>query len=144
MADSKTSIHKGFKVSFERFHRQYKGLQGAILEGLFHLKIKHCANGAKHMSNNKDLQFEVSDGFCEVIITDVTENEYVYWVKITDLNDKEDFEDEAIRSAVVFHKSTVGTDVAIDDEGVQQALASEAFSRLADEFTWVDLSSIKS
>jgi hypothetical protein len=96
------------------------------------------------MSSNKDLQFEVSDGICEVIITDVTENEYVYWVKITDLNDKEDFEDEAIRSAVVFHKSTVGTDVAIDDEGVEQALASEAFSRLADEFTWVDLSSIKS
>jgi len=96
------------------------------------------------MSSNKDLQFEVSDGFCEVIITDVTENEFVYWVKITDLNDKEDFEDEAIRSAVVFHKSTVGTNVAIDDEGVQQALASEAFSRLADEFTWVDLSSINS
>jgi hypothetical protein len=32
------SIHAGFKISLERFHtkRQSKGLQGAILEGLFH------------------------------------------------------------------------------------------------------------
>lgn len=94
------------------------------------------------MSSSDDEQFVGSDGVCEVVITDVNDNEYVYWVKIDDLDNQDDVEDEAIAAAVAFHKVTVGSEVAIDEDDVEQAYACEPFSRLPKEFKWVDMSTI--
>jgi len=84
-----------------------------------------------------------SEGILEISITDVQKKEYVYWINIADLDGDGDVEDEAISAGVAFHKHTVKTELDVDEEGNAQVFAFEPFSRLPDEFTWVDVSVIK-
>jgi hypothetical protein len=95
------------------------------------------------MNDTDDDQFVDSTGICEVSITDVNDTEHFYWVKIADLNCGLDYEDAAIAAALAFHKRTVGTDMAMDEEFGEKSFVYEPFSRLPREFTWVDISTIK-
>lgn len=106
------------------------------------LKTRQSDAKSDDSAGHDDQQFADSSGVCEVIVTDVNNDEYVYWVKNEDLDNQDDVEDESIAAAVAFHKSTVGSEVAIDENDVEQAYACEPFSRLPGEFTWVDMSTI--
>ena len=95
------------------------------------------------MSNADDLEFVDSTGVYEVMITDVSYEEHIYWVKICDLDREVDVEDASIAAALAFHKTIIGTDAAVNEEGWEQASAYEPVSRTAGEFKWVDISVIK-
>lgn len=95
------------------------------------------------MDDADDLEFVDSAGVYEVLITDVSHEEHIYWVRICDLDREVDVEDASIAAALAFHKTTIGTDAAVNEDGCEHAYAYEPFSRTAGEFKWVDISVIK-
>jgi hypothetical protein len=88
-------------------------------------------------------KFIDSSGVIEVELIDAAGNSNIYWVKKLLLNGSDDEIDLPIELALAFHKKRTGTSIPEDDffdgyEYQSRTSAYEPFSRLADEFTWVE------
>ncbi len=83
-------------------------------------------------------QEENSSNAMEVIIRDTTGKEFIYWVKLEQMDEDSDEHEWSIERAIEFHTKTVGTKPAeSDDDDEPSVIALEPFDRDPSEIVWI-------
>jgi len=111
---------------------------GEVQQILVARKLAHASGGEiddvnDHASSEYWDAGDVEGKYMEVLITNLEEVEFVYWVNLAELPEDEDEYDWSIKIAVSHHNS-----LGIDEVSEDDAEACEPFSRDASEFVFIN------